>query len=652
MLAVLFLGIGLSARPLPPAAMNSPFGVVCPWPDVGRDGMGAVWCRCGAGATRLGSWPDLEPLPGVFVWEPAEREWQAYYVREHLVPAPILGYTPQWASRRAGTPDGHRSPPADMWHYYRFCKAISRRFAGRIWFWEVWNEPNIGFFDGTIAEYVDMLKTAAVAIRAGNPKAYVVFGGMAGVDSPFLRRCYGFGAREYFDIMAAHPYQWSKTFDDAWFLAKVSALRRIMTDNGDAAKPIWLNEVGWSTASKDISPMDQARLLVQCYVTALSRPDLGIQRIFWFCVKDWGGPGYGLYADNGTRKPAWYAYRHMTRRLARATFAGSLNLGQTARAYVFKLGAADEWLTVAWATRLQPTKVTIPIAGRVLGAWDMLGRSVKLTSDGSALSLELPPEPLYIRIHGRGPTVSLSPPAPLKVALPDSPSRPPAWLSIYPQPGCSLPYLVKSQTTALRARLFNPTDRALAGELTIQVLEPRRRQVLGSSSVRAAAAAHSDARFSIHVPCPTDAPDRVLLRVRPRFSPASVPDFTTDAIVSDGPCVNFLANSYLERRWYLQPGAKSGCSESLRFGSEWTYRLPVPYRTRARVEMDVGAHRAGPWKVLWSPDGQQWQTLMEGHSDRARRSAVINLVEPPWLYLRCAGTDQQVGEVVVRYTAR
>ncbi|MCX7598965.1 MAG: hypothetical protein N2512_08890, partial [Armatimonadetes bacterium] len=120
-------------------------------------------------------------------------------------------------------------------------------------------------------------------------------------------------------------------------------------------------------------------------------------------------------------------------------------------------------------------------------------------------------------------------------------------------------------------------------------------------------------------------------------------------LVGDGPTVNFLANSHLERNLYLQPESQSGCSESVRFGTKWVYRLAVPYACRAVVKMNVGAHQAGPWSVAWSQDAKEWQPLMSGRSDREWQSATVEDLKAGSLYLKCEGEDQQVGAVRVTF---
>jgi len=159
----------------------------------------------------------------------------------------------------------------------------------------------------------------------------------------------------------------------------------------------------------------------------------------------------------------------------------------------------------------------------------------------------------------------------------------------------------------------------------------------------------SDTVLRLSLVAPQGAPDWAVLRLEAQLSGASLRPLEVPVLVGDGPCINFLANSHLERSWYLHGEARSSCSESMRFGSEWMYRLPVPHTGDAAIRMQVGAHQAGPWSVVWSRDGKSWQPMMEGRSELGWHEAHIVDLKEPSFYLRCKGVDQQVREVIVTY---
>lgn len=647
-LAVLALGApwgALAAGPDDP----SPFGVVCPWPQVGQTG--ARWVRGGAGATQLVEWARVEPSPGEFDWAAADSELHRLDQPEGLTPLPILGYTAPWATGGRG---GRASdPPRDLRHYARFVGQSVARYRRDIRYWEVWNEPNIGFFTGTIAQYVDMLKAAAIAARRADPDCHLVFGGTAGVDCRFIERCYELGAAPYFDVMAVHPYQWGRTFDDRWHAQKVQALRSLMARHETVAKPIWFTEIGWST-NEGVTAEDQARLLVQAFVSSLALRDLGVAKVFWFSVKDWGGPGHGLFADDGSRKPAFTAYQTMTRELA-GLIPHSRLMTAEARGVLFADPAQRRApVLVYWSPGLDPVRLQLPPLGNVTQV-DLYGTVESLSLSAAARELVARPEPCYLRLQPpavrqlqeAGGLEALADPATGYWPAPRTPAPPPCWASVQIPAGTERLWLQPGGTREVRVDLWNLDDRPRRARLTLRLLG-------ASKTVACTVDRWALQPVRLALPVAADAP-LGLTRLEVALELLDSPDgperlvYGTPVRLAAGPTVEFLANSHLERTLYLQPGARSGESESCRFGREWTYRFAAPYACEATLGVRLGAHQAGPFALAWSQDGQTWQTVLEGRGERAWRTTTLSGVQPGPVYLRVSGTDVQLEELVLTW---
>jgi hypothetical protein len=617
---------------------RSPFGIVCPWTDIGQTG--ARWTRCGAEATELVNWPGMEPAKGKIDFTKAENELGGIDAREKLFPLPILGYTAPWAGRVPGKID---SPPKNLADWDRWVNACADHFRGRVKFWEVWNEPNIEFFNGSIADYANLVKTASAAVRRADPSASVLMG-TAGVDLDFIRRCYECGCGPYYDVISVHPYQWDPTFNDGWFIEKLTNLRKLMDSFGDTDKRIWLTELGWATSDKRITPDIQARLLVQAYVTALSLEHLGVDKIFWFCVKDWGGPGYGIYNDDSTKKPAWFAYQTMTGQLAGRPYMGKVGI-EGARCYAFGPSRDEnDAVLCLWAPGMDaaPTKLDVPVAE--YAAYSISGEKQTLKLDADT-AVTATPAPQYVHV-------------PVEVAQrlavmtdrrefpwpdPAAQQRPSSFVTVMPQPNTERPWLITGQHGVLRLYVHN--GQAVAAEAEIKV-------TLGSASTtaRVKLGAGESRETGVSLLCPIGTkPGLADLKVSAKIGGEEIAPQVTSVRVALGPTVEFLGNSYLERSMYLQPDPKSGCSESMRFGSEWTYKLDAPQSGSALVQMDVGANMAQPWTVSWSQDNATWSTLFEGQSWHGLHEGRIDGLRKGSLYLRCKGTDEQFASAVVTF---
>ena len=237
-----------------------------------------------------------------------------------------LWRTPDWANGGAGT----IVPPSDPADYGNFAGWIAEHFRGRVDAWEIWNEPNLDyFFDGSIQEYVGLLRSAYPAIKAGDPEAEVVLGGPAYNDTPWLRQMYEAGGGPFFDVMATHPYQGMadappETPDDGtiWTLSHVSNVIDLMNEFGDGGKPIWFTEFGWSSHpntpdlpnwKRGVTLEQQADFLLRALVYIGNRfPE--VTNVFWYNERNRDSgheylDNYGLLYRDLSPKPVYEALK-------------------------------------------------------------------------------------------------------------------------------------------------------------------------------------------------------------------------------------------------------------------------------------------------------------------------------------------------------
>ena len=71
--------------------------------------------------------------------------------------------------------------------YARWAAASARHFQGRNVIWEIWNEPNVGFWKGNgklnspqfADDYVTLVKKTVPAMRAADPDCYILGGSVS-----------------------------------------------------------------------------------------------------------------------------------------------------------------------------------------------------------------------------------------------------------------------------------------------------------------------------------------------------------------------------------------------------------------------------------------------------------------------------------------
>lgn len=623
--AALILCALLSAPALSAAVRNpdSPFGVICSWDRI-RDA-GVKWVRCGAGCTAL-DWGAVEKARGVYDWKNADAEVNGWTEKEGVDLLVILGYTPKWASSDAN--GDNSAPPRDLRDWTDFVYNVVSRYKGKVKYWEVWNEPDIGFWTGTIEQYSDLLKSAYVAAKKADPECRVVFGGLAGVNLPFAERVYQNGGGPFFDVMAVHPYQWGDTFNDEWFALQLRNLRDLMKRHGDGHKEVWLTELGWSTGDSGITEDIQARLLQQIMITSLTLGDANVTKAFWFSVKDWGGPGYGLIRPDGTRKPAFDAYRFVTGLLEGAQYLGPLE-HDTLRCHRFRR-SDGRLLVAAW----HPGKEKAPLALPRDRSWTRMARfggSVELR-DGDAV---IGPDPVFIF---SGDTVPA--PKPAVRTAPADPYVKDVWLGIEAPEETSRLYVVRGKAHEVAVRLHNDSGKAAVVELTgrIGAFRASEQVALGVGEAREVVLTLSlPARFKLGME---------EMRISGTVGGRALVPIRMPVRVSDGPVIEFLANSTVEGR-YLVENEGSGCAPSVRFSGTWTYGFDLSGAKGAVMELNVGAHEANEWQVLASSDRLTWKTVLSGKSNRSRHKVDLSAWAGGKLFVKLTGNGQQLGELVL-----
>jgi len=134
----------------------------------------------------------------------------------------------------------------DLWEKY--VRAMVERYRTRLPVWEVWNEQNLeGFWkNANPQDYLALLKRTYETVKAVDPKLTVAVGGFAGVPTNFIDRLYQAGGANCFDVMNVHPYG-HPSEPETYLENQLAGLKATMAKYGDAAKPVWISEIGWPT---------------------------------------------------------------------------------------------------------------------------------------------------------------------------------------------------------------------------------------------------------------------------------------------------------------------------------------------------------------------------------------------------------------------
>ena len=312
--------------------------------------------RLGAGWAREDfAWPRIEPRQGTWDWGFTDEMVTEHSARGVQILG-RLGYSVGWATAdQSDSPNGQSFAMPDLEAWSRYVGATAARYRGRVRYWEVWNEPDnpIYWHGGPNPEaYARLLRAARDAIKAVDPAAVVLIGGVSPFDTSFLDGIARAGAWDAFDVLAIHPYTDPNSPEQGQIgPSGVGGVRALLNRHG--AKPIWATEFGWESAASQrnrggvVNEDQQANYLVRGYMELLAEP--GLEKAFWYTLHDDPDSPFGLvrfgsgYADYSSRKPSFNAFTTMARELAGARFTGTVDLS-AGRQVVESWDGAASWV--------------------------------------------------------------------------------------------------------------------------------------------------------------------------------------------------------------------------------------------------------------------------------------------------------------------
>lgn len=226
------------------------------------------------------------------------------------------------------------------------------------WYWEVWNEPDLGgFWAGTQAQYNAMYQATAAGVKAADPAAKIggpatAQGGWAffGGFTEFL----GANPNVPLDFASFHTYGPDPTF------GLVDQAKSRLGAAGRTNVPIFVTEWnitfvlnGGAGAPPDTN--QAASYAVRRIADAMSRPALS--KIFWFSPKEGLQPtnlfngDLGLVTVDGHRKAAFNAFQLVNRlqtTLLTTSASGSGTTDGTVGAIATKDPASGKITVLAW----------------------------------------------------------------------------------------------------------------------------------------------------------------------------------------------------------------------------------------------------------------------------------------------------------------
>jgi hypothetical protein len=209
-----------------------------------------------------------------------------------------------------------------------FAAAAANRYRGRGILWELWNEPNIGFWkpQPSADDYMALAKAVFPALRKADPGSTCVAPATSGVPFDFLEKCFRQGVLDLVDAVTVHPYRHAGPETVAEDYARLREL--IVKYRPDRRNvPIISGEWGYSSVWVDFDAKRQGQYLPREFLINLSQ---GVPLSIWY---DWHDDGpdpheaehhFGTVTLDYKPKPAYRAMERLVRALKGMRFVKRL----------------------------------------------------------------------------------------------------------------------------------------------------------------------------------------------------------------------------------------------------------------------------------------------------------------------------------------
>ncbi len=433
--SMVYLPVSMKGYPNPPefGAQITP-GKITELKDLLVDS-GIYWLRVNAF-----DWNKIEPTyndPPTFDWSQVKEGRLKTAANNGLEIIATIRFAPPWALPKASSYPCSPIKADSLDEFARFLNALVKRYSVppyNIKYWELGNEPDIDpslilpqtgfgcwgdhndeYYGG--GYYAEMLKAAYPAIKAADPEARVLIGGLlldcdptnppAGKDcksSKFLEGILDYGGGAYFDIVSYHgyapysmsSYERSLYYDEtfpSWsarggmVLGKLDFIREKLAEYG-ANKPVMLTEAGLICYDCNPPPPrffeTQADYVVWLFVRSWAA---GMYGTTWYTFD---GPGWrngGLLDENQEPRKSYDALQFLIQLLGDSYYTGELVTYPGVQGHIFKEGTKTIW--VLWSKDGSNQSIQLP-AG-VSAVYNRAGKIITPADDNLSVN-----KPVYV----------------------------------------------------------------------------------------------------------------------------------------------------------------------------------------------------------------------------------------------------------------
>ena len=314
-------------------------------------------------------WSRIEKEQGVF-----DFSWYDNYVNfakaNGIKVIAVMAYDTSWI--KAKDEKYRYISPDNYIHFLNFLETAVNHFKGRVDVWQVWNEPNWIFWNGTDKEFYELSRLSAKRIRETDPNAYIIGGGYSRVPVAFIKGMNRAGAMEHLDAISFHPYATTPKAAMQLHDSLIKTLKEI-NFTGD----VWITEMGYPTDGwyPHKAPLDKLPSYVVKTIVgaAIRNPKV----LMWYELSDAYNYGeapnnhdsemfFGLTYPDRSRKKGSYAFELCARYLSGSKYLPALpirdNIPSNIVSFCFTKASSKNNTLILWNDRNSAQKIKISLS--------------------------------------------------------------------------------------------------------------------------------------------------------------------------------------------------------------------------------------------------------------------------------------------------
>src|SRR5256714_12744224 len=297
-------------------------------------------------------WNEIERQKGTYDFSRYDKLNDQLRARK-LRPIYILDYGNEYYQK--GAPRSREARAA----FVSFVHACLQHYGHQGVIWELYNEPNIHFWEPqpNVSEYIPLAQAVGHEIRAYEPDEWFIGPAVSGMDWNFLEACMKAGLLQYWDAVSVHPYrnEAPETVVRDW-----QRLRQLINQYAPKGKPVDIICSEWGYNSLTFGEQKQSEYAVREYLTNLGS---GVPLTIWY---DWSDDvsdkraeerHYGVVRSDLSSKQTLLSIYTMMRELKGWKISNAI-FGDAA-VLTFRKGAFSK--AAAWAVSASRATAQIPL---------------------------------------------------------------------------------------------------------------------------------------------------------------------------------------------------------------------------------------------------------------------------------------------------